>query len=166
MNTVLAQSLLSVLLPAADTPKAKLALWEGPHKNSLGQIVDKLAADPAYKLLSLKTIPTCDAKVSAFNADLWEGMLHRIKQMHVTHSSEHRVNWTSQTPGIKTIAALAVLRGDKIYEESPNLEAAVFSKGFFTQKVPATSLVSVRDSHRLFGNEKSVALLANSQAHC
>ena len=26
--------------------------------------------------------------------------------------------------------------------------------------------MSVRDSHRLFGHEKSVALLSNSQAHC
>jgi hypothetical protein len=45
-------------------------------------------------MLSLKNIPQCTSTVSAFNADLWEGMLQRVRQLSITNSSENRINWT------------------------------------------------------------------------
>ncbi len=39
MNTVLTQSLLSVLFPASNSPKNKLAIWENEAPNTLSQIV-------------------------------------------------------------------------------------------------------------------------------
>jgi len=45
-------------------------------------------------MLSLKNIPQCTSAVSAFNADLWEGMLQRVRQLSITNSSENRINWT------------------------------------------------------------------------
>jgi len=45
-------------------------------------------------MLSLRNIPQCTSTVSAFNADLWEGMMQRVRQLALTNSSEDRINWT------------------------------------------------------------------------
>lgn len=75
--------------------------------------------------------------------------------MLVSNSSEHLVNWSPHTL-VKSMANLLVLRGDKVYDERQSLEADVFKGG---------SVTGVRDSHRLFGNQKSVGLLSNNQSH-
>lgn len=75
-------------------------------------------------MLTLKTLPTCDHHVSAFNADLWDALVQRMRQMLITRSSEHKVNW-QMAPGdprtVKSIANLVVVRGDKVYDEKENL---------------------------------------------
>ena len=57
-------------------------------------------------------------------------------------------------------------RGDKIYSERESLESE-----FLGTQLPIYSskckgvLTHMRDSHRLFGHEKSIGLLSNNQAH-
>ena len=118
-------------------------------------------------MLQLKNIPQCDSKVTVFNHDLWPGMLTRMKQLLITNNSEHIINWTLKDPSriVKSIANLVVSRGDKIYEEKPTAEAEVFTKNLYSKAMPPV-LTTVRDSHRLFGHEKSVGLLSNNQSHC
>ena len=45
------------------------------------------------KLLSIKAIPQVTAEVSQYDSELWTGIIGRLKQMSITNSSEHRVNW-------------------------------------------------------------------------
>ena len=150
MNTLIAQSVLSVFFPAANTPQSKLSLWS-PSANSLSNVLSTLCPNPAYKFLQLRSIPQCDKRTRDYNADLWNELLQRMRQMVVSNSSEHLVNWTPQTL-VKSLGNLLVLRGDKVYDERPTLETDVFK----------CQVTGVRDSHRLFGNQKSVGLLSNN----
>ncbi len=122
MNTVIAQSLLTILFPAANSPTSDhLALWDSSSVgNSLSNLTQTLCTSPAHRLLTLLTLPTCDHHVSSFNADLWDALVQRVKQMLLTRSSEHKVNWQIH-PGdkraVRSLADLLVMRGDKVYEE-------------------------------------------------
>ena len=108
MNTVLAQSLLSITVPAANSLDDKLSLWGGNSPaNSLQSIVRTLCAHPSYKMLSLRNIPQCTAAVSAFNADLWDGMMQRVRQLALTNSSENRINWSLKAEHHKSNKAIA-----------------------------------------------------------
>jgi len=110
MNTVLAQSLLSISFPAANSPADKLTVWGGGGSSSsnwLQSVVRDLCAHPTYKMLSLRNIPQCTAAVSAFNADLWDGMMQRVRQLALTNSSEHRINWTLKAENSNTNKAIA-----------------------------------------------------------
>ena len=71
--------------------------------------------------------------------------------MHLTSSSEHRVNWGLAGKQVKSLAETFVMRGDKVWDSEG--EAAVGKNA---------EDVIVRDSHRLFGHAKSVAMIANS----
>lgn len=83
MNTVIAQSLLSFLFPCSNYPKnGKMPIFSSSFesqglKNVLEEINDYLLTlnSNYYKLLMLKNIPQCNAKIKQFNTDLWEGML-------------------------------------------------------------------------------------------
>jgi len=80
MNNVIAQSLLGVLFPASNSGTSeKLGIWDSTLGNSLTSLVSHLCPLPQYRLLTLKTIPLCDSTVSAFNSDLWDSLLSRIK---------------------------------------------------------------------------------------
>lgn len=83
MNQVLAHSLLSVFYPASNSPAPKLPLWSC-ESNCLAQVVARMAPDPSYRVIGVQSVPKCSAKVSEFNSDLWEGMLQRVRQMHLT----------------------------------------------------------------------------------
>jgi hypothetical protein len=66
-----------------------------------------------------------------FQADLWEGMLGRLRQMLVTDSSEHYINWSLTVENhakrqrlIKSVANMVFIRGDEANEKS-TIETAV-----------------------------------------
>ncbi len=70
-------------------------------------------------------------KSREFNADLWEGMIQRIRQMVITNGNEHKINWNVSAESnhqkfIKSVANLVVMRGEKIYDERPTLEKEYF----------------------------------------
>ncbi len=167
MNSLIAKSLLSVFFPAANSPTSKLSLWSS-QLNSLQNTVKSLCPNPAFKLLQLRSIPQCDTRTKAYNADLWgdNGIVQRMRQMIITNSNEHLINWSPHKI-VKSLANLLVLRGDKVYDERTTLEEDLFGKkqSFYSSNPLArqtSCLVSVRDSHRLFGNQKSVGLLSNN----
>jgi hypothetical protein len=115
--------MLSVFAPVANSTKDKLTLWDSTP-NSLQNVIQTLCQNPSYKMLQLRNIPQCDSKVSAFNADLWEGMVQRMRQLLITNSSEHKINWNITAEShkhkiIKSISNLVILRGDKVYDERP-----------------------------------------------
>ncbi len=68
---------------------------------------------------------------------------------------------------IKSIANFITLRGDKIYEERKTFEEENFGlASLYSKKVGMKqNYVSFRDSHRLFGHEKSIGILSNNQSH-
>jgi len=64
---------------------------------------------------------------------------------------------------------MLVTRGDKVYEEREGLESEFFGTHLPIYSAKSKNLgggfYHMRDSHRLFGHEKSVGLLSNNQAH-
>lgn len=57
MNTVLAQSLLSIMYPVANNTADKLTVWSTKQPNQLESIIANLCSNPSYKMLSLRNIP-------------------------------------------------------------------------------------------------------------
>jgi len=186
MNTVIAQSLLSFLFPCANTStKGAIPLYSS-NRNILSEIQEHLLTHSSdyFKLLTVKNIPQCSAKVSEFNSDLWEGMVNRIRQMLIANNSEHQINWSVKLNNdnrgahggqvaLKSIGNMLFLRGDGIYDKQLNrLDAHAFgmvpkqeSFGMYTsqqQLCEATGLRTYRDSIRLFGHEKNVSVLSNN----
>ncbi len=55
-----------------------------------------------------------------FNADLWEGVAQRIRQMAIANTGEHRLNWAvklhKRERVVKSVANLLFARGDEVYE--------------------------------------------------
>lgn len=52
MNTLIAQQLLSVFFPAANSPKDKLSVWDtSSPRNGLDEIVRQLCVNPTYRML-------------------------------------------------------------------------------------------------------------------
>jgi len=205
MNTVIAQSLLSFLYPCASSAKTTSLPLYSQHasQNSysygpeciLNEIDEHLlGVNDFYKLLTVKNIPQCSNKVSEFNSDRWEGMLQRIRQMLITNSGEHRINWAvnlgeaasskqqikgqfgGQTP-LKSIGSMVFTRGDQVYsKENLGLDELIFGNGPNSKEAAglycdptklckATGLRTYRDSQRLFGHEKGVCVLSNNQSH-
>jgi len=198
MNTVIAQSLLSFLHPCANSPKnqalplhnSQASYSYGPL-NILNEIDEHLLTHSSelYKLLTVKNIPQCSNKVMEFNSDLWDGMAQRIRQMLITNSSEHKINWNVKINSgpskgayggmrpLKSIGNMLFLRGDGIYEkEQARFDEEIFgfgdvrseSSGLYTSEqelCQATGLRTYRDSQRLFGHEKNLCILSNNQGH-
>lgn len=86
MNSVIANSLLSFLYPCASSAKATSLPLFSQHSSQnsysygpeciLNEIDEHLlSASEYHKLLTVKNIPQCSSKISAFNSDRWEGML-------------------------------------------------------------------------------------------
>ena len=103
------------------------------------------------------------AEVSQYDSELWTGIVGRLKQMSITNSSEHRVNWNikSQHPSaLRSVASILFARGDDCFNADLRTfeDPALFASG--------VSNVSIeRDSAKLFGHEKSCSLLSNSASH-
>lgn len=91
-----------------------------------------------FKLLSLKNIPQCSGDVVQFNADLWEGMTQRLRQMMITNSSEHRINWSLKLENpstferqslVKSIGNMLFLRGDQVFKQAKMAESVFGYQG-------------------------------------
>ena len=150
----------------------------GPE-NILHQIDEHLLSNATdyFKLLTIKSIPQCSATVSEFDSERWQGMLARVRQMIVTGCSEHRINWTVKIgekghgfgqSAHRSIGSLVFQRGDDVYskEESLGLAEELFSEpGLYCEPSdlcrPHGARI-YRDSSRVFGHEKSTAVLSNS----
>ena len=83
MNNVIAQSLVSILYPTANSKKSEIglnntSLYSYGADNILGEITEHLLMSEYHRLLTVKNIPQCTAKATEFNADLWPGMTSRI----------------------------------------------------------------------------------------
>lgn len=123
-------------------------------------------------MLTIKSIPQCDHRVKEFNIDLWEGLIQRIRQILITNSSENKINWNVKIDNplpnqkwIKSLGNILYIRGDKVYELDRTFEQEYFGlPHLYTKKFKAVNLTSFRDSHRLFGHEKSIAVLSNNQS--
>lgn len=100
--------------------------------------------------------------------------------MMVTGCSEHRINWSVKIgekghgfsqEAFKSIGTLVFQRGDDVYskEESLGLAEQLFSEqGLYCApshlcRPQGTRIY--RDSSRLFGHQKSTAVLTNNQSH-
>lgn len=54
------------------------------------------------------------------------------------------------------------LRGDRIFEERNSLEEEYFGLPQLYSSKVKSDMTSMRDSHRLFGHEKSISVLSNN----
>jgi hypothetical protein len=89
--------------------------------------------------------------------------------MVITNSNENKINWNVKVENkggkfIKAIGNLVFIRGDKIYEERSSFEDEYFGVAKLYSTKFSTGLTSYRDSHRLFGHEKSIGVLSNNQS--
>lgn len=196
MNTVIAQSLLGFLFPCSNHPKTgTIPLFNssgfaaGPL-NVLSEMQEHLLTHQSdyYKLLTVKNIPQCNAKVSEFNTDLWEGMVSRIRQMLIANNSEHQINWSvklgdssrggfgGQKP-LKSIGNMLFMRGDGVFDkQNMSYDQRLFGHGHPSQESTAmytnqtdfcfaSGLRTYRDPLWLFGREKNLCVLSNNQSH-
>ena len=68
----------------------------------------------------------CAQKTVEFNVERWEGMLGRLRQMVLTNSNEHKINWalkmedhTKRHRMIKSVANMLYVRGEDMNEMGP-----------------------------------------------
>jgi hypothetical protein len=91
--------------------------------------------------------------------------------MTITNSSESKINWNhnlATNPNakiIKSLGNMVFLRGDKIYDEGTTFEADYFGLDALYSNKLSMGLHSFRDSHRLFGHEKSIGVFSNNASH-
>lgn len=93
--------------------------------------------------------------------------------MILTNSSENRINWNLKIEQsqklhtqryVKSVANLIFCRGNKVFDERKSLEYDLFGLPQMYTKNYGVNLTAIRDSHRLFGHEKSVSVLSNNQS--
>ena len=156
----------SVLYPCANSEKTRLPLWQS---SILSEITKTLCQSPHHNLLQLLHIPVCDTKSKEFNADLWEGMAQRIKQMTASNSGEHQVNWAlklhSRTKVVKSLSNFVIARGDQVYDNRRMIETQ-FSDPYLYSLSAQPVVKCVLDSHKLFQHPKSITVLSNNQSQC
>lgn len=98
-------------------------------------------------------IPVCNQKSKEFNADLWEGLAQRLKQMTATNSGEHHINWAlklhRREKVIKSVANMVFARGDMVYDYRKMIDTE-FRDPYLYSLSGAAQTQCLADSHKLF----------------
>ncbi|KAL3133475.1 hypothetical protein ABBQ38_007338 [Trebouxia sp. C0009 RCD-2024] len=170
MNAVAARALSSALLPASYRPITGGTGQSGRPVTLFGDIVEKLCCHPAYRLLSLRSLPQMPAGSIDFTTFTWPAILRRLHQMQITGSLleeglrwDVKVNSSDSVQGRqvnKSLAAMLVLRG----QGARQADASMFSHpGLYTPW--AIQPLSVASSPNRFAKfEMSASLLSNDQS--
>lgn len=165
LNKIASHAIASVLQPATplcDTPPVK-----NPHKLlyrqcSLSSLCTQLTPHPSYRFLSIKTVPQIPDKSHIYTADLWNGLLKRLKQMLLTNSPiDEALDWSTKPhpQSIKSIANLLILRG----KGDVNIEKLLADNELYCPWVPKSDRYTSWVSNALFNKyEKCCSLVSNN----
>ncbi|KAL3148897.1 hypothetical protein ABBQ32_001767 [Trebouxia sp. C0010 RCD-2024] len=145
MNAVAARALSSALLPASYRPIAGGTSQSGRPVTLFGDIVEKLCCHPAYRLLSLRSLPQMPAGSIDFTTFTWPAILRRLQQMQVTGSLleeglrwDVKVNSSDNVHGRqvnKSLAAMLVLRSESP-ESVAGLSTPAKATALFLLRIP------------------------------
>lgn len=80
VNKVVCHALASVLQPAFSSN-------DSPRSNVLGNLLSDLCSHPAYKLLSVKTIPQMSEKSMDYTTFVWPALMKHLRQMLIADSA-------------------------------------------------------------------------------
>ena len=82
--------------------------------------------------------------------------------MSATNSGEHYINWSTKLHKrdkvVKAVANLVCARGDGVYEQS----FTAFQDNYLYSLSQQPVCTVLKDSHKLFGHSKSIAVLSNN----
>jgi len=83
-------------------------------------------------------------------------MAQRLKQMAITNSGEHKINWSTRLGSsnnrhkvVKSVGNLVFARGDAVYSNQEAFDAAFNDPYLYCQDMAANCKI-VKDSHKLF----------------
>nr|BAN19871.1 delta-tubulin [Trichonympha agilis] len=162
MNIIIAKMLSGMVLPSRSV--CTVPLWSQP--------LSHLASLPSRRLFSLFSLPIISENAKSFSMYNWESLINNVVSMTATGNydgqniaSIQRLADPRSKPIKKCDSLWMVLRGAETKEGKLRAnECNLFqSEKFFAKDNPDPLLVSSHPKH-CFGFEKSVTIMANSQA--
>lgn len=82
--------------------------------------------------------------------------------MSATNSGEHYINWATKLHKrdkvVKSVGNLVFVRGDNVYEQS----FSAFQDNYLYSLNQQPVCNVIKDSHKLYGHTKSIAMLSNN----
>ena len=129
LNKIASHAIASILQPASPSTNRSFTVPDSLMYQycSLSDLCLQLTPHPAYRFLSVKTVPQIPDKSHAYTTDLWPGLLKRLKQMLITNSAtDEGMDWSLKPHpiGEKSIANLLIVRG----KDSESVSTESFSE--------------------------------------
>ena len=162
INSILARDILSSLLTSNGFTKSK--------KNKNTDFLDNLnilKPLPSTKLLGTRFLPHVDKTLKNFFTETWKGLLNRSFQMQINGKGEANINWNMNPLNskniIKSYSSLIHLNSKNIFQEFQEEKNPFDLKRAYFKNLKKSNFNSIFFDRELFGVQKSIGLLTNSQ---
>lgn len=161
INRVIARQLALSVVPACPPNSSSLI-----HSH-IGDMLEQLVAHPAYKLVTIRSIPHVSDRSVDYTSYQWPALLRHLRQMLIANATmEEGINWQVKTHSEDRSRSLSnhlILRGKDVDSADPSAfrDPSIYSR----QSSSLGCRVSVWTHGRSFGQrEKTAVLLSNGQS--
>ena len=152
----------------APSPSNPAAMLDSSRPLELwGDVVAALCPHPAFKLVTLKTLPQTPPASAAYSSFTWPGLTKHARQMVIADAHmEEGINWRVRAaPGRRynvSVANLAVARGTDLAEAAPGL-AALADPDMYAPWAGPDAFTACGSIAAVGGQDKTVLVASNSQ---
>lgn len=161
INRVIARQLALCLVPACATDSKSLI------RSHIGDMLEQLVAHPAYKLVTVRSIPHVSDRSVDYTSYQWPALLRHLRQMLIAKATmEEGINWQVKPQSEDCSRSLSnhlILRGKDVDTADPS---AFHDPSIYSRLSSITGCAASFWTHRRpFGErEKSAVLLSNGQS--